>query len=298
MAVEHPDDLHVGGSRCPDAETLAAYLDGTLDAASRDAVESHLADCAHCRAALAETMTFLAEDAGAHADAPVHTRVVRPLRWRAALGTALAAAAALLIVARIAPQWLPWGGPDGDRPELQELIAAVAKEPTRPVEGRLTGGFAYAPPPVVTRGGPTREISPDVRIAAAKIQQTYSTGPDRGTHLLGTARLVVGDADGAVAQLEAASARAPGDPQVQSDLAAAYLALGDATNRAELFVRARDAAERALKVRPGLPEAAFNRALALHRLRDPGAADAWRAVLAAETDPGWRAEAQRHASGG
>ena len=29
-------------------------------------------------------------------------------------------------------------GAGGERPELQELIAAVAREPTRPIEGRLS----------------------------------------------------------------------------------------------------------------------------------------------------------------
>ena len=45
--------------RHPDAERLAEYADGVLDAEARAAVEQHLADCAECRAIVMETMAFL-----------------------------------------------------------------------------------------------------------------------------------------------------------------------------------------------------------------------------------------------
>src|SRR5262245_3759142 len=34
---------------CPESETLAAFADGTLEVASREAIEGHLADCGDCR---------------------------------------------------------------------------------------------------------------------------------------------------------------------------------------------------------------------------------------------------------
>jgi anti-sigma factor RsiW len=44
---------------CVDSMTLAAYLDGTLDASQRDACERHFAACAECRQALAELAELL-----------------------------------------------------------------------------------------------------------------------------------------------------------------------------------------------------------------------------------------------
>ena len=45
--------------RHPEAERLAEYADGVLDAESRAEVDQHLADCADCRAVVMETMAFL-----------------------------------------------------------------------------------------------------------------------------------------------------------------------------------------------------------------------------------------------
>jgi tetratricopeptide (TPR) repeat protein len=298
VAVEHPDELRAGGSRCPDAEELAAYLEGTLAAASREAIETHLSDCARCRAALAETMTFMSDEAVPSAAGPgavPSAARVLPFRrnfWRAGAIAALAAAAALLLVARVAPQMLPWGGPAGERPELEELIAAVAKEPTRPVEGRLTGGFAYGPPPPVMRGGASQEVSPGVRIAAANIQNR--AGDDaHSREAAGLASLVSGNVDAAIASLEAAAAKDAGDAAIEANLAAAYLARAETSGGREDLQKALDAADRALRRDASLPGALFNRALALDRLGNSRAPAAWQAVLQAESDPAWRDEVSR-----
>ncbi|MBL8142639.1 MAG: zf-HC2 domain-containing protein, partial [Acidobacteria bacterium] len=38
---------------CPDAEVLAAWADGGLDALAREAAEAHVADCGRCQAVVA-----------------------------------------------------------------------------------------------------------------------------------------------------------------------------------------------------------------------------------------------------
>ena len=180
MAVDHSHDPLAAGSRCPDAEDLAAYLEGTLDPASREPVEAHLADCAQCRAALAETIAFVEEDTSA--PAPVEAPRVVPFRrppWRAAVAAVLAAAAALVLVMR-----LPWGG---GQPELQALMTALAKEPARPVEGRLAGAFAYAPPPTVTRGGSGYfGIQPKYVLAIASTSSCFTSPTTTSAALFGT----------------------------------------------------------------------------------------------------------------
>jgi anti-sigma factor RsiW len=55
------------GVGCVDAEQLAAYVDGRLDASARRKVEAHLARCGDCRTIFAETAAFA-------------KRIVRPSR--------------------------------------------------------------------------------------------------------------------------------------------------------------------------------------------------------------------------
>jgi tetratricopeptide (TPR) repeat protein len=286
--------------RHPDAERLAEYVDGVLAADLRADVETHLTECADCRNVVAETMAFTAaEQAEAQATATViaaGARVVPFRSRRLIVGVAggLAAAAALVLVVRVGGVF----GPRGDRPELRELVAAVSNEPTRPVEGRLTGGFTYAPPPSPTRGAGDRDVSPDVRIAAAKIEklaQEKDTPENRAA--LGLAYLITGDPDKAVWALEQSVAQRPDNDQYQADLSAAYLARAQKLDRAEDLPKALAAAERAIKINPARVEGWFNRAVALERLHMTNdARTAWRDYLERDKDLRWADEARRRLS--
>jgi tetratricopeptide (TPR) repeat protein len=323
LTAEYPDDLRAGGSGCPDAEQLAEYLDGTLDAPARDAIESHLVDCARCRTALAETAAFLSEEtAVSPSPAPNEDpRVVSFPRswWRAGAALALAAAAAVVIVARVAPQWLPRAHPSGtadsaqlgpapfgpgiNQPDLRGLIAAVAKEPTRPVEGRLTGGFPYGPPPVIRRGSAARDVSLDVRIAAADLEKALAGDPRAVTAVppeqsaanaaaLGVAYLITGEYEQAVRALEEAVLAESSNARFQSDLSAAYLARAEWLNKPDDWSRALTAADRAISLAPTMPEPYFNRALALDRLQRPSEArGAWEDYRARDGAGKWSQEA-------
>src|SRR6476469_8309057 len=85
---------------CLDAETLAAWSDGTLRAADRAAAESHAAGCARCQAMLA-AMAITAPPAAARKWWRTGT-----YRWLAPLAAAAAAAVLWVAVPRppIAPQ--------------------------------------------------------------------------------------------------------------------------------------------------------------------------------------------------
>lgn len=280
--------------RHPDAERLAEYADGVLPADARAEVERHLADCAECRAVVVETTAFLDQNPaiGEGAAAPV-VLAFRPRRRWIEVAAGLAAAAALVLAVRVVrPEWA--FGPRTDRPELQELIAAVANEPTRPVEGRLSGGFPYAPPPSPTRGSADHEVSPDVRIAAAKIEKAARGDADAG-HLRawGVAQLILGKHDDAVRNLEDAVRERPGDASIEADLAAAYLGRARAAGRVDDWSHALDAAERAIHKDPALIEPLYTRALALEQLRlDAG--KAWREYLARDSASRWADEARAH----
>jgi tetratricopeptide (TPR) repeat protein len=203
----------------------------------------------------------------------------------------VAVAAALLLAVRVVrPEWLL--GPRTDRPEFQELIAAVADQPTRPVEGRLTGGFKYAPPPSPTRGPGDRDMPPAVRIAAARLEQ--AAGGDQPTPAaladLGVALLTLGDVNKAIDTLERAVAQRP-DARYESDLAAAYLARARRQGNPADWQKALAASERALKANPDLIEARFNRAMAIEgSATSPGEVrQAWQDYLTRDSSSDWLA---------
>jgi tetratricopeptide (TPR) repeat protein len=282
---------HIVMDRHPGAEQLAAYVDGGLSAADRANIERHLADCADCRSIVAETVAFVAADgASAASDRPFRSR--RWLTWAAGL-----AAAALIVIA----VGFGAGGsvarlfnPPSDQPELQELIAALANEPARPVEGRLAA-LSYAPPPSPTRGPGDREPSPDVRIAAAKIEKVgRESDTPQTAAALGLAYLTSADWDRAIASLESAVRRKPDSASFHNDLAAAYLARARAQNRTEDLSKALAAAERARQLRPDLVEASFNRALVLEELHlNDQAEAAWVEYQSVDRSSPWSGEAER-----
>jgi putative zinc finger protein len=278
--------------RHPDVERLAEYADGVLPAEAREAVEEHLVECADCRFIVAETTAFGQGGAGpARTVSWPRTVPFRGRWWVRATAAVLVTAAVTMLVVRIARVARPdRAGGRSARPELQELIAALAQEPTRPVEGRLTGGFAYGPPPTVVRGPGERDASPEVRIAAANLQRAArGAGSARSLAAAGVADLVLGQMDAAIDSLEGAIARNRTAASAYSDLAAAYLARAAARGGADDSSKALAAADRALDLAPALPEALFNRALALEYLhRDAEADRAWARYRAQEPDARWR----------
>jgi CHAT domain-containing protein len=198
------------------------------------------------------------------------------------VGLALAAALVLFVRFRLARS---------DRPELRDLITALANEPTRRVEGRLSGGFKYAPPPALPRGSGAREVSPDVTIAVANIEK-LAKQRDTPINLaaLGVAYMVSGQLDQAIDAISEA-ARRDESARFQNDLSAAYLARARWNHRAEDWVNALAAADRAIARDPLRSEFYFNRALALEGLHlTDQAMDAWTTHGALDPSPAWTAE--------
>lgn len=280
----------------PDAERLAEYLDRTLSDAERTDVESHLVVCETCRTVLITAAAVELPSTGATGGFWGFGRVLSFPRIAATAATIAAAAVLVLAV------WTVGRNFRGDRPELRELVAAAAKDARRPVEGRLTGGFHYAPPPEVTRGANDREVALDVRIAAANIEkqaQDNAEDAPASQAAIGVARLMTGDVDGAIAALERAAGGETGTAAYQSDLAASYLARARRSGSQADFELALKAADRALGAHPQLLEARFNRALALDGLRRADeAAAAWQEYLKLDAGSGWAEEARaRRAKG-
>jgi tetratricopeptide (TPR) repeat protein len=258
----------------------------------RSQVERHLSVCTDCRDIVTETAVFMLEEQGAAQEGLDKPKVL-PFRrkWIAVggIGAGLAAAAAVILAI-----WIPTSSSD-QAPRLDGLVAAYKTEPARPVEGRLSGSFVYAPAPAQTRGVSETDISPDVRIAAGRLEEDAQRDhTPASAWSLGIAKLGLHEYDAAITALEE-SARAQQLPALNSDLAAAYLARGRDTGSADDYTKALAAADRALAAQPDLPQALFNRALALQALRRSDARAAWQAVAKREGTTPWAAEAATRA---
>jgi hypothetical protein len=123
-----------GADACPDAETLAAYVERSLDAQEIARYELHFSQCARCRDELAAT---------ARAAAPVP----RPprIRWIWTWGwMALAPVTAVLLIAAIFMTRRPYS--NHTTLDLHPLVASQA-----PSEPTMNGANLEAPPPATAR---------------------------------------------------------------------------------------------------------------------------------------------------
>jgi tetratricopeptide (TPR) repeat protein len=270
---------------CPSEQQLAAYVDGRLGAAERAAVQQHLADCDDCREAVAEAVRLRRESGGGTVLPFWRRRSVQTVG-----GGVLALAAALILVVQLRPELNPFRR----QTPYEELVAAVGTN--RTVEGRLSGGCGFGPLRSPTRSGSRSDAaSYDVLAAAAKLRQLAADSPSREhLHALGVAELILGDAESAVVHLERARGEQP-SARLLSDLSAAYLARGSNVDRSA-GATALERAEAAIALDPRLPEAYFNRALALEYLgRRDRARAAWDDYVRVDPSSEWSGEARRRA---
>jgi hypothetical protein len=293
------------GRSCPDLEQLAEYVDGTSPAAQREALEVHLAGCDSCRELVAEmalAVSALAHDSSAvtapaapapDPSAPVAPGRVLPFRPRTlGLAAALAAAAALIFAARQQPAWFGLDG--GAASRLVALQASVAE--ARPTPGRLSG-FDYATYRAPTRGVPVERPEDLSLLAAARtVEEAVEHSPSvANRHAWGVAQLLIRQWDGAVRTLSELARERPTDAAVLNDLAAAYVARGQALAQTDDFRQAVAVSASALQADPTSAAPLFNAALAREALGErERAIEAWRQVLARDTSP-WRQEAETRA---
>lgn len=118
---------------CLDAETLAAWTDGTLSSDERIAAERHAADCARCQA----TLAAMVRTAPLHDAAPSRWSVRRVMQW----AVPLAAAAAVAL----------WFAVDRD------TVAPRPSEPVlhSPAETAAPAANAAVPPPAPSSSKPS-----------------------------------------------------------------------------------------------------------------------------------------------
>lgn len=291
-------------STCPTEETLAAFVDGRLDADARERVIAHLAECSDCRDVVLMASEFkqVESDQVAGFDDDEEPSRVPVVTRRRVLAIPLTIAASVLIAALGA--LLLWRGSQ-PRKAMAELVEAGNALPERPIEGRLTDGFAYRPLKPVLRSETAEEPDLALQIAARRAQDAAKVTPS-STQLQAVAvgQLLLGKADAAVLTLESVLleetkesdvARAiakSNDPRLLNALTVAFLAQHRSSGVTRATLLASEAAQRSWTLEK-TPETAWNRAVATEKLfLWKAAAEAWRDYLRLDPDSEWAVEAR------
>lgn len=248
---------------CPEAATLGAFVEATLDDETRLRVQRHVADCSECAIVVAQTSRFLEHD-----ERDAEPSSATDWRWLAA-----AAAVAALILPTLL--WRPARDP------LRRVKAIAANTKVRTMEGRLEG-FVHRP------FSATRSERAQVEDVAIEAQR-LADGND--FHARGVAALVAGNPAEAVEALRRAVAMSPERADAWSDLAVAEIALASSKGNSRLFDAAIRSAERAIALAPRDASAHFNRGVAAERLGRMGDARvSYRKALDLEPSSAWTDE--------
>ena len=270
-------------SRCPDDETMAAWVEGRLSKAESDVLVEHASVCEECMPMIdAANETFHAE---ADREGAVYGGGWQ--RWLLAAAAVLAIALTSVIVLRAR-----------HHDATQELVE-VSPRSARAVEARLTGGFAWAPYRGAIRADRAAVDTEQLKVAGAAAnaieRAEQDTSPD-ARRAAGIALVLIDKPEEGIARLTDEAKRSPSEARVWSDLSAAQYAAAQ-TGRTSLYPEALASANRALQIDPRMGEALFNRALVLERIGIRGEARvAWQRYLDVDPSSLWANEAREHLS--
>lgn len=281
---------------CLDDETVASFVEGTIDADERTRVLAHVATCADCYELVAEVLHIDSElepkavvppvpfPVPSPAPVPVPTPARSNRRvFVAAAGILAVAASVFFVVSNRGSQ-------------LDPLVEIVGDQ--RLTLARPTGGFRYGALKSPVRGSGSDENYTLLAEAATLRERAERTNAAGDLHAAGIAQLLIGDDARGVTLLESAVNASPDNAMLRADLGAAYMSrYANRGNEADAEA-ALAALDQALAASPTLAEAWFNKAVLLERLNRPKEAlAAWDRYLALPAEEGWREEAVRSREG-
>jgi hypothetical protein len=281
----------------PSDETLAAFIDGRLDAETRAKVIAHMTTCSECYSVFLSATELPSR--------PAARNSWRPRRaWLAVAAATFAAGVACMFLIT----------PVRDRILHREngmATLANAAPAERTIAGRISGFRYQSPAPVMrsSRSNPLQNpANASLLTAAARVQRAVAARRTAANlHASGVANLLLGNDDVAIdtlheallAETEERSVSAAitdsDDVPLLNDLSAA-LANRAIERRRPIpdAVEAVRCADRAWRI-GGTPEAAWNRAIAIEALNGRGhASTAWHDYLAMDSTSPWAAEARKH----
>lgn len=280
----------------PSDETLAAFIDGRLDAETRANVIAHMTTCSECYSVFLSATEMPSRAAARDA--------WRPRRAWIAVATTTAAAgiACAFLITPVRDRIL-------HREDGMALLAKAAPA-QRTIAGRISG-FPYQPPAPVMRGSRFDPLqnpaNASLLTAAAGVQRSVAARRTAANlHASGVANLLLGKDDAAIDTLHEALLRETeeqtvtaaidesDDVSLLNDLSAALS--NRAINKRHPIPDAAEAvrcADRAWHI-GRTPEAAWNRAIATEALNGRArAAFAWHDYLAIDETSPWAAEARK-----
>jgi len=280
----------------PSDETLAAFIDGRLDAETRAKVIAHMTTCSECYSVFLSATEVPSRAAAREA--------WRPRRaWMAVAATTVAAAiACAFLITPVRDRILH--REDG----MASLVQAAPAQ--RTIAGRISG-FPYQAPAPVMRGSRTSPLqnpaNASLLTAAAGVQRSVAARRTAANlHASGVANLLLGNDDVAIDTLREAllaetnertvpaAIAESDDVPLLNDLSAALS--NRALNQRRPIpdaVEALRCAERAWRI-GHTPEAAWNRAVAAEALNGRArAGTAWHDYLAVDATSPWAEEARK-----
>jgi hypothetical protein len=279
----------------PSDETLAAFIDGRLDAETRAKVIAHMTTCSECYSVFLSATEMPSRAAARDA--------WRPRRAWIAVATTTAAAgiACVFLITPVRDRIL--------HHEDGMALLAKAAPAQRTIDGRISG-FPYQPPAPVMRGSRFDPLqnpaNASLLTAAAGVQRCVAARRTAANlHASGVANLLLGKDDAAIDTLHeallseteehtvAAAIDESDNVTLLNDLAAALS--NRAINKRRPIPDAAEAfrcADRAWRI-GSTPEAAWNRAVATEALNGRArSAAAWNDYLAIDQTSPWAEEAR------
>ena len=283
----------------PSDETLAAFIDGKLDAETRRRVVEHMADCSECYE------TYLGATAWGREGGRLsggHGAKTRSWRIPFAIAATVALLALLGMYSGALRQFFP-----APVQTATTISAAANGARYRTIDARISGAFLYkqlAPNRRSVEDERHNADLLDLRIAANEAERRVHADPSRANLLdYGTASLLLGDYDESQRVLEDALRRETHiydlpagitkcvDIELLNALTALYTARAEL--RHNLAPLAVETASRAWSLKQ-TPETAWNRAVAFEAIHDTSDAEkAWVEYLTLDPHSQWSGEAMR-----
>jgi len=143
---------------CLDAETLAAWADGGLNAQAATAVEAHVSSCQRCMAILAAMERAAPAARARHAWTPA-----RLFRWLVPI-TAAATAVALWVIVPDRPATVPVAAPVEDSQAASARSDAdTSAQPVAPAPAPEMGSRRQNPTPTIQNAEPQAKVERELR---------------------------------------------------------------------------------------------------------------------------------------
>src|SRR5574341_710001 len=286
---------------------MAAYVIGKCSPAEQSKIDEHCLSCEECRARLTTLLRVCAAsederhrleelfplDTEAIAQDRQHVSALDAEMARNRVGRRAYLLLALVAVSLIALGaiyfWVQWR-----RSPSQDALAALRRSyrQSRPLEARVTGGFAYQPyerkrGPIKGLGTEDSNVDRDqLNYALVELTRAVASHPTpEARHNLGRLYLLTSDFERAEEQLTQALAGAPREARLHADLATLYYERSKLADPLPLLLKAAEHYDTAIELEPQLAEAWFNRALCREQMAIySGARADWERYL--QFDPG------------